>query len=74
MWLLIMFMKSIIQAFLSASASSAESVGKYWFWQITKCMIQGCLQAFQRFITVSLSHSQFRFKVKPLNRTRRNHS
>ena len=52
-------------------ASSAESVGKYWFQQITKGMIQGCLQAFQRFITISFSHSQFCFKVKPLNRAGR---
>ncbi len=26
-------------------ASSAEFVGKYRFRQITKCIIQGCLQA-----------------------------
>ena len=33
---------------LSKLASSAESVSKYRFRQITKCMIQGCLQAIER--------------------------
>ncbi len=33
----------------SKIASSAESVGKYRFRQITKCMIHGCWQAIEQF-------------------------
>jgi len=50
-------------------ASSAESVGRFWFRKFAELVKQGDLNVFERLKAIGFSHGQFRFVVETLHDT-----
>ncbi len=51
------------------NASSVESVGKLWFWQLSKCVIQSEFCNSERPEAVRFSHADFGFVVETFHDT-----
>ena len=56
---------------VSAFASSAESVGIVWLWQLAELVVECDFERFLAFEAIRFSRSDFRFAVEALDRTRR---